>query len=120
LFGTKKNLFKAAIKRCRSETLQAFQAAAEGRRGPQALDAIAARYVELLHDRPRLLGRLQATGAGDDQRDHDPFGPQGSRRVGQSAYPLGVKVSDRELAAVPMRQHDWHGEWNYTVQPTAA
>jgi hypothetical protein len=120
LFETNKNLSKAAINRCQSETLQAFEAAAEGRRGPQSLDAIAARYVELLHDRPRLLGRLQATGAGDDQRDHDPFGPQGSRPVGQSAYPLGVKVSDRELAAVPMRQHDWHGEWNSTVQPTAA
>jgi hypothetical protein len=35
-------------------------------------------------------------------------------------YPLGVKVSDQELAAVPMRRHDWHGEWNYTVLPTAA
>jgi hypothetical protein len=38
----------------------------------------------------------------------------------KGAYPLGVKVSDRELAAVPMRRHDWHGEWNYTVLPTAA
>ena len=36
------------------------------------------------------------------------------------AYPLGVRVSDRELAAVPRRCHDWHGEWNYTVLPTAA
>jgi hypothetical protein len=36
------------------------------------------------------------------------------------SYPLGVKVSDRELAAVPLRRHDWHGEWNYTVLPTAA
>ncbi len=36
------------------------------------------------------------------------------------AYPLGVKVSDRELAAVPLRRHDWHGDWNYTVLPTAA
>ena len=32
-------------------------------------------------------------------------------------YPLGVKVSDRELAAVRLRQHDWHGEWNSTVLP---
>jgi hypothetical protein len=38
----------------------------------------------------------------------------------QNSYPLGVKVSDRELAAVPLRRHDWHGEWNYTVLPTAA
>jgi transposase len=38
----------------------------------------------------------------------------------RDSYPLGVKVSDRELAAVPLRRHDWHGEWNYTVLPTAA
>ena len=36
------------------------------------------------------------------------------------SYPLGVKVSDQELAAVPLRRHDWHGEWNYAVLPTAA
>jgi transposase len=35
-------------------------------------------------------------------------------------YPLGVKVSDEELAAVPLRRHQWHGEWNYTVLPAAA
>jgi Rhodopirellula transposase DDE domain len=35
-------------------------------------------------------------------------------------YPLGVRISDRELATVPLRRHDWHGEWNYTVLPTAA
>jgi Rhodopirellula transposase DDE domain len=35
-------------------------------------------------------------------------------------YPLGVKISDRELAAVPLKRHDWHGEWNYTVLPAAA
>src|SRR5512132_3553080 len=32
-------------------------------------------------------------------------------------YPLGVKVSDEELAAVPITRHDWHGEWNYTIGP---
>jgi Rhodopirellula transposase DDE domain len=35
-------------------------------------------------------------------------------------YPLGVKVSNKELAAVPLKRHDWHGEWNYTVLPPAA
>jgi hypothetical protein len=38
----------------------------------------------------------------------------------QGRYPLGVRVSDRELAAVPLQRHDWHGEWNYTVLPDAA
>jgi hypothetical protein len=33
----------------------------------------------------------------------------------QGAYPLGVKVSDAELAAVPITPHDWHGAWNYTI-----
>jgi hypothetical protein len=34
-------------------------------------------------------------------------------------YPTGVKISDAELAAVPLAPHDWHGEWNYTISPTA-
>ena len=38
----------------------------------------------------------------------------------RGSYPLGVKVSKRELAAVPLERHDWHGEWNYTVLPVAA
>jgi hypothetical protein len=32
-------------------------------------------------------------------------------------YPLGVKVGDQELAAVPLRRHKFHGEWNYTIRP---
>jgi Rhodopirellula transposase DDE domain len=35
-------------------------------------------------------------------------------------YPLGIKVSDQELAAVPASRHTWHGEWNYTILPRAA
>ena len=38
----------------------------------------------------------------------------------EGRYPLGVKVSDKELAAVPLKRHDWHGDWNYTVLPAAA
>jgi hypothetical protein len=34
-------------------------------------------------------------------------------------YPLGAKVSDEDLAAVPLRRHAWHGKWNYTVLPPA-
>jgi Rhodopirellula transposase DDE domain len=40
-------------------------------------------------------------------------------KLDQGAYPKGVKVSDEELAAVPLRRHGWHGEWNYTVLPLA-
>lgn len=31
------------------------------------------------------------------------------------SYPKGVKVADAELAAVPLSRHDFHGEWNYTI-----
>jgi hypothetical protein len=34
-------------------------------------------------------------------------------------YPLGVTVSDEELAAVPLARHTFHGEWNYSLQPAA-
>ncbi|MGH7745657.1 MAG: ISAzo13 family transposase [Candidatus Dormibacteria bacterium] len=30
-------------------------------------------------------------------------------------YPKGVKVTDAELAAVPLTPHTFHGEWNYTI-----
>ena len=39
--------------------------------------------------------------------DHDP-----------AEYLKGVKISDAELAAVPLTRHDWHGDWNYTIKPT--
>ena len=38
------------------------------------------------------------------QADYDP-----------NWYPKGVKISDRELAALPLVPHDFHGEWNYTI-----
>ena len=34
-------------------------------------------------------------------------------------YPLSVKVSDQQLAAVPLARHDFHGKWNYTITPRA-
>jgi hypothetical protein len=30
-------------------------------------------------------------------------------------YTKGIKISDTELAAVPLTPHEWHGEWNYTI-----
>jgi hypothetical protein len=36
----------------------------------------------------------------------------------QGRYPKGVKVTDKELAAVPLTRHEFHGDWNYTVHPS--
>jgi hypothetical protein len=30
-------------------------------------------------------------------------------------YAKGIKISNAELAAVPLTPHDFHGEWNYTI-----
>ena len=30
-------------------------------------------------------------------------------------YPTGVKVTDKDLAALPLTPHNWHGDWNYTI-----
>ena len=34
-----------------------------------------------------------------------------------STYETGVKVSDRQMDALPLARHDWHGDWNYTLHP---
>jgi hypothetical protein len=32
-------------------------------------------------------------------------------------YPKGVKISDQQMAALPLERHDFHGNWNYTLRP---
>src|ERR671931_2967301 len=67
LFGTKKELFKAVVARCFRETLELFQRAAEGKRGAEALEAMGNAYVnELLPNRTRLQGQMQAYAACED------------------------------------------------------
>ena len=33
------------------------------------------------------------------------------------SYPRGAKVSDEQMAALPISRHAWHGDWNYTLRP---
>ena len=34
-----------------------------------------------------------------------------------STYPTGIKITDQQMAALPITRHEFHGEWNYTLQP---
>ena len=34
-----------------------------------------------------------------------------------SGYETGVQVSDRQMDALPLERHGWHGDWNYTLHP---
>jgi hypothetical protein len=35
----------------------------------------------------------------------------------KNTYQTKVHVSDEQLASVAIRRHDFHGDWNYTIQP---
>jgi len=67
LFGTKKELYLAAVARCFRQTLEIFQRAAEGKRGEEALEAIGTAYEQLLGaNRSYLQAQMQAYAACDD------------------------------------------------------
>jgi len=34
-------------------------------------------------------------------------------------YPKGIKITKRQIAALPLTRHEFHGEWNYTVHPVS-
>ena len=40
-------------------------------------------------------------------------------RLNRKKYPTGIKVTDSELAKVRIKPAKFHGEWNYTVVPSA-
>jgi hypothetical protein len=35
------------------------------------------------------------------------------------SYPTGVKISNAQMAALPISRHPFHGDWNYTLHPAA-
>jgi hypothetical protein len=42
-------------------------------------------------------------------------GLQLNAELGHGRYPTGVKITDKQLAAVPLTREDFRGDWNYTV-----
>jgi hypothetical protein len=40
-------------------------------------------------------------------------------RLDDGTYPTGVKVTDAQMAALPVSRHPFHGDWNYTLHPAA-
>ncbi|MBX6372593.1 MAG: TetR/AcrR family transcriptional regulator, partial [Acidothermus sp.] len=66
LFGSKRELFLATVRRCFENVAAAFAAAAEGRTGDDALAAIGASYEKLIADRENLLVQLHMYAACDD------------------------------------------------------
>jgi transposase len=38
-------------------------------------------------------------------------------KLDRRSYPKGVKYSKKDIEALPLEPHKFHGEWNYTVRP---
>jgi len=69
LFPTKTELFVAVTQRCFQRVSEAFAGAAAGTEpGEERLHAMGGAYRDLLADRSRLLGQLQAYAACDDPK----------------------------------------------------
>jgi len=70
LFGSKKDLYLATVRRCFRRTLETMQGAAEGLRGEEALKAMGQAYGELLATDPGMLqSQLQTYAAALDDPD---------------------------------------------------
>ncbi len=70
LFGSKKKLFIAVIEDCYVRTLDAFRAAASGKSGAAALQAIGNAYADSIEeDRTMLQGQLQSYAASVEDAD---------------------------------------------------
>jgi len=51
-------------------------------------------------------------------------GLQVHAQLDTGSYPTGVKIPDQQIQALEddgtLTRHDWHGEWNYTLNPKTA
>jgi hypothetical protein len=37
-----------------------------------------------------------------------------------SEYPTGIKITDEQMEQLNLRRHDFHSDWNYTIEPRTA
>ncbi|MCA1605180.1 MAG: ISAzo13 family transposase, partial [Acidobacteria bacterium] len=33
-----------------------------------------------------------------------------------NTYPTKIKLTDQQKKSIPITRHDFHGDWNYTIQ----
>jgi len=39
-------------------------------------------------------------------------------RLDEGTYETGVKITQKQMNALNLHRHDFHGDWNYTIKPT--
>ena len=38
-------------------------------------------------------------------------------RLDEGTYETGIKITNKQMAALNLERHDYHGDWNYTIKP---
>ena len=76
----------------------------------------------------RLFGHISMNWRGRPPTSHqdiiDLIGATTSRtglkvhaELDDTIYPTGIKISDTQMATLPITRHEFHGDWNYTLKP---
>lgn len=76
----------------------------------------------------RLFSFISSNWRGEPLRDYETVvrliagtttakGLKVTCRLDRRKYPVGRKISDQEFAQVNLQPDNFHGEWNYTIQP---
>jgi hypothetical protein len=76
----------------------------------------------------RLFSFISSNWRGEPLRDYETIvrliaktttakGLKVTCRLDRRSYPVGRKVSDKEIATVNLAPHSFHGEWNYVIRP---
>ena len=79
----------------------------------------------------RLFSFISSNWRGEPLRDYETIvklisgtatakGLKVTCRLDRRKYPTGRKVTDEEMKQVNIQRHNFHGEWNYTIQPRAS
>ena len=99
LFGSKKQLYIAALEDCMNRTLETFRAAAKGKTGEEALSAIGSAYRGLIEtDRRMLQAQLQSYAASVDDEEIREATARGFGRLVD--YVEAVSGADRRTVAM--------------------
>ena len=79
-----------------------------------------------MHRAPEPILRHPEAWCSDDTRLNDflspfdiSFATRPGSKIDKTIYPTKQRVSNRELATVRIRRHDFHGDWNYTIEPNS-
>ena len=79
----------------------------------------------------RLFSFISSNWRGEPLRDYETIvklisgtatanGLKVTCRLDRRKYPTGRKVTDEEMKHVNIERHNFHGEWNYTIQPQSS